>query len=118
MNEDELPALLRFTPTELLKVPDGSSTLLQHHTMKHTLSKPPLAVLLCTVLCQLLLAHTLRAGDLTPILQPILAESKLPSIAAAVVIGDKIEDSGATGVRRLGEAIPVAAGHDDRGNRQ
>ena len=75
--------------------------------MKTTLSKPCHAVLACTILCQIIFAHTLRAEDLAPMLQPILAESKLPSIAAAVVIGDKIEDSGATGVRKLGEPVPV-----------
>lgn len=107
VNEVELLALLRFTPTELLKVPDGSSTLLQPHTMKHTHSKPPLAVLACTVLCQLVFTNSLRADDLAPMLQPILADSKLPSIAAAVVIGDKIEGIGAVGVRKLGEPTPV-----------
>jgi CubicO group peptidase (beta-lactamase class C family) len=75
--------------------------------MKTTLSKPPLAVLACTILCQFIFAHTLRADDLAPMLKPILAESKLPSIAAAVVIGDKIEDSGAVGVRKVGEPTPV-----------
>jgi CubicO group peptidase (beta-lactamase class C family) len=75
--------------------------------MKITLSKSSLVVLACTVMGQLIFAHTLRAGDLAPMLQPILAESKLPSIAAAVVIGDKIEDSGAVGVRKLAEPTPV-----------
>jgi CubicO group peptidase (beta-lactamase class C family) len=75
--------------------------------MKTTLSKPPLVVLACTVLGQLLFVHSLRADDLAPMLQPILADSKLPSIAAAVVIGDKIESTGATGVRKLGDPTPV-----------
>jgi hypothetical protein len=47
-------------------------------------------------------AHSLWADDLAPMLQPILADSKLPSIAAAVVIGDKIESTRATGVRKSG----------------
>jgi hypothetical protein len=75
--------------------------------MKTTLSKPPLVVLACTVLGQLIFAHSLWAGDLAPMLQPILTDSKLPSIAAAVVIGDKIESAGAVGVRKLGEPTPV-----------
>lgn len=75
--------------------------------MKTTLSMPPLAALACAVLGQLVFAHSLQAGDLAPTLQPFLVESKLPSIAAAVVIGDKIEGSRATGVRKLDEPTPV-----------
>jgi CubicO group peptidase (beta-lactamase class C family) len=75
--------------------------------MKHTLLKPSLVALACTVFGPLFFAHSLQAGDLAPILQPILVKSKLPSIAAAVVIGDKIESTGATGVRKLGEPTPV-----------
>ena len=80
--------------------------------MQHTLSKTSLVTLALTVLGPLLFAHTLRAGDLAPMLQPILADSKLPSIAAAVVIGDKIEDTGAVGVRKSGEPTPVTV--DDK----
>lgn len=75
--------------------------------MKITLPKSSLVVIACTVLGQLIFAHTLRAGDLAPMLKPILADSKLPSIADPVVIGDKIEDTGAVGVRKVGEPTPV-----------
>ena len=74
--------------------------------MKHFLSTTRIAALV------LLFAHSLRAADLSPLLQPILAESKLPSIAAAVVVGDKIESAGAVGVRKLGEPTPVTV--DDK----
>lgn len=45
--------------------------------------------------------------DLSALLEPILAESKLPSLAAAVVIGDEIVGVGSAGVRKLGDTTPV-----------
>ena len=45
--------------------------------------------------------------DLSALLKPILTESKLPSLAAAIVIGDEIRGVGAVGVRKLGDSTPV-----------
>jgi CubicO group peptidase (beta-lactamase class C family) len=60
-----------------------------------------------TILTLLHMAMAVQAKDLKPLLQPILEESKLPSLAAALVIGDKIESTGAVGVRKLGDPAPV-----------
>ncbi len=46
-------------------------------------------------------------ADLTSMLEPILKESKLPSLSAAVVVGDEIRGVGALGVRKLGDPTPV-----------
>jgi CubicO group peptidase (beta-lactamase class C family) len=69
--------------------------------------KIPAAVRALTISGSLIFSSALRAGDLAPMLKPILADSKLPSIAVAVVSGDKITDSGAVGVRKMGESTPV-----------
>ena len=74
-----------------------------NNLMEHFLSKTAFAFLF---------AHTLRAADLAPLLQPILEESKLPSIAAALVVGDKIESAGAVGLRKVGSAAKVTV--DDK----
>jgi CubicO group peptidase (beta-lactamase class C family) len=57
-------------------------------------------------------ATSLHAEDLAPILQPILEESKLPSLAAALVKGNEIVSTGAVGVRKLGEPDKVTV--DDK----
>ena len=45
--------------------------------------------------------------DLAPILAPILEGSGLPSLAAALVVGDELRAIGAVGVRKLGDEEPV-----------
>jgi CubicO group peptidase (beta-lactamase class C family) len=50
--------------------------------------------------------------DVAAILQPILKESKLPSLAGAVVKGDEIRAFGAVGVRKRGNPTPVT--QDDK----
>lgn len=45
--------------------------------------------------------------DLGPILEPILSESELPSIAAAVMLGEDLRGIGALGVRKLGDPTLV-----------
>lgn len=69
--------------------------------MTDLLSLPRLATL------ALIFTYSLLAADLAPLLQPILEKSKLPSLAAAVVTGDKIEGSGAVRLMRAGEPTPV-----------
>jgi CubicO group peptidase (beta-lactamase class C family) len=51
--------------------------------------------------------HAEPPRDLAPILEPIRKEAKLPSMAAAVVTGDKITRSGVSGLRKRGEATAV-----------
>lgn len=50
--------------------------------------------------------------DLADLLQPILEDSKLPSLAAAVVVGEELRGIGAVGVRKLGDRAAVTV--DDR----
>lgn len=47
--------------------------------------------------------------SLNALLEPILAESKLPSLVAAVVVGDEIVAVGSAGVRKLGDPTPVTS---------
>ncbi len=65
-----------------------------------------------SILILLLIVTALQAKDLTPLLRPILEDSKLPSIAAALVIGSEITSTGAVGVRKLGDPKPVTV--DDK----
>lgn len=53
-----------------------------------------------------------QGEDLAPLLKPILEESKLPSLAAALVVGDEIKSAGAVGVRKLGDPAQVTV--DDK----
>ena len=50
--------------------------------------------------------------DVAAILQPILRESNLPSLAAAVVVGEEIRGVGAVGVRKVGNRTAVT--EDDK----
>lgn len=48
-----------------------------------------------------------KPTDISPLLQPILEESKLPSLSAALIDNGRIKATGAVGVRKLGEQTPV-----------
>ena len=67
---------------------------------------------LLTAVTASLLINASAEKDLAPLLEPILKESNLPSIAAALVVGDEIRATGAVGVRKLGDVTVVTV--DDK----
>jgi CubicO group peptidase (beta-lactamase class C family) len=70
----------------------------------------PFALLLSLALPSIVIAREFK--DLNPILDHYLQESGLPSLAAAKVVGDKIEAIGAVGIRKTGD--PTTVTPDDK----
>ena len=68
-----------------------------------------IVLFLCALTMNAMPNETSELVDLGPLLEPVLKKSKLPSIAAAVVNGDKITGVGAVGVRKIGDPTPVAS---------
>lgn len=71
----------------------------------------PALALLCLMVSPIQSAPE-KPQDLAPILKPILEKSKLPSLAAALVVGDELKAIGAVGVRKLGDEKAVTV--DDK----